>query len=405
MTTTQQPAHPLDTWQKSPAFPAAEFASRQQAVAERARAEELSLLVITDPRSICYLTGYDAHSYYIPQALLLSVEDAEPLLVLRNMDISCAEWLTHLSSDQMVGYPDRYVSGFDHPFAFIAETIRGRGWHHGRIGVVNDSFGLTPAGLNALAVGLPGMELQDMGLIIEWERTIKSPLELDAIRAAGHISDSAMSAAIQATESGVSELEVASRIHQALAKGVPGSPSSDVFYPAMGNGPRTAAPHLGWFDDVYRDGYPAMFELGGVHKGYAAGISRTVFLGDPPAGFMKFSDLAEDGLEAALQHLRAGERVSSVERAWSEITKPHGYDKRARIGYSIGIAMPGVGWIDGTVSVTNDDHTVLQPGMVIHMMLAMWEKPVGYALSETFIVSEGAPESVSTLPRSLTVKG
>lgn len=405
MTTTPQTAYQFDPWRKVCAFPASEFASRQRAVAQRALAQGLSLLVITDPRSICYLTGYDAHSYYIPQALLLRVEDAEPVLVLREMDISCAEWLTHLRSDQMAGYPDRYVSGPDHPFKFIADTIRDRGWNHGRVGIAEDSFGLTPAGLDALASGLAGIEFQDMGLIVEWERTVKSPLELEAIRAAGRISDSAMNAAIRATDPGVSELDVASRIHEALAKGVPGAPSSDVFYPAMGNGPRTAAPHLGWFDDVYREGHPAMFELGGIHKGYAAGISRTVFLGDPSAEFLRFSDLAEDGLGAALGQLRAGNRVSAVEGAWSDMTKPYGYDKRARIGYSIGIAMPGVGWIDGTISVTKDEPTVLQPGMVIHMMLAMWEKPVGYALSETFIVSEGAPESISTLPRSLTVKG
>lgn len=391
-------------WQKSPAFPAQEFTRRQQDVAERARSLGLSLIVVTEPRSICYLTGYDAHSYYIPQALLLNAEDAEPLLVLRKMDVSCAEWLTHLSSRQVVGYPDEYVSGFSHPMAFVADTIRGRGWHRGRIGVGEDSFGLSPAGMRALAEGLPEAEFADSELIVEWARTVKSPLELDAIRGAGRISDRAMTAAIEATAPGVSELVVASRIHGALALGVAGAPSSDVFYPVVGNGPRTAAPHLGWFDDEYRTGHPAMYELGGVHKGYAAGLSRTLFLGDPPPQYMKFSDLAETGMDQALGHLRAGEPVNAVEAAWSAVTKPHGYDKHARIGYSIGIAMPGVGWIDGTVSVTPHEQTVLVPGMVIHMMLAMWEKPVGYALSETFIVGNDAPESVSTLPRTLTVK-
>lgn len=404
MSSEQEKAYSPKVWRKQPAFPASEFESRVERVARSAREKNFDLLVVTDPRSICYLTGYDAHSYYVPQAVLLHVDTAEHVLVLRNMDVSCAEWLTHLSPEQLLGYDDKYVSGYDHPMAFIGEAIRQRGWHTGRIAIGRDSYGLSPAGMAALQRILPGVDFADLGLLIEWVRTVKSPLELDAMRGAGKISDYAMSVAIDSIAPGVNEIEVAAKVQFALARGVEGIPSSDVFYPFTGSGPRTAAPHLSWFDDVYRDGSPVMYELGGIHKGYAAGLSRTVFLGSPPDAYKRYAEVADMGLIKALENLKAGEPVNAVESAWSAATKPHGYDKKARIGYSLGIAQPGVGWIDDTISVTAEDTTILQPGMTIHMMLAAWEPPNGYALSESFIVGEGHPESLSSLDRGLTVK-
>ncbi|WP_293694245.1 Xaa-Pro peptidase family protein [uncultured Agrococcus sp.] len=393
-----------ETWPRVPRFPAHEFAERVERVACSAQEKNFDLLVVTDPRSICYLTGYDAHSYYVPQAVLLHADSAELLLVLRDMDVSCASWLTHLTPEQVFGYDDSYVSGNDHPMTFIGELIRQRGWHHGRIAVGQDSFGLSPAGMDAMHRALPGASFVDIGLLVEWVRTVKTPLELDAIRGAGKISDHAMSVAIDAIEPGVHEAEVAAKVQYALARGLPNIPSSDVFYPFTGSGPRTAAPHLSWFDDVYRDGTPVMYELGGVHKSYAAGLSRTVYLGTPPDSYKRYAEVANTGLCRVLEFLKAGETVSTVEGAWAAATKPYGYDKRARIGYSLGIAQPGVGWIDETISVTAEDTTVLEPGMTIHMMLAAWEAPNGYALSETFIVGDEGPESVSRLRRGLIVK-
>ncbi len=397
-------SYPPDVWPKAPAFPAAEYQRRVADVAERAARQGFGLLVVTEPRNIAYLTGYDAHSYYVPQAALVHTDSAQLLLVLREMDLACVGWLCHLGADQVIGYPDRYVSGFDHPMAFVGGLIHDRGWGGLRIGIGEDAYGLSVAGLRALLRALPGVDVADAGLIIEWARTVKSPLELDVIRKAGKISDRAMLVAQDAIAPGVSEGHVAGKTYQALVSGLPGIPSSDALHPCIGNGPRTAAPHLSWYNDVYREGAPAMYELGGIHKSYGAGLSRTVFLGTPSPAYRDFSEIAEEGLTAAVERLRAGEVVRDVEAAWNAVTAPHGYDKRARIGYSIGIAQPGIGWIDGTVSVTRDDVTVLEPGMAIHMMVALWEPPVGYALSETFLVHDGAAESVSQLPRQLLTK-
>src|SRR5690625_2604653 len=195
-------------WPKSPAFPEREFLQRVQRVARRAQEQNFDLLIITDPRSICYLTGYDAHSYYVPQAVLLRAESAELLAVLRNIDVSCAEWLTYLAPEQLFGYDDKYVSGYDHPMAFVGEVISQRGWHEGRIAVGRDRFGLSPAGMESLQRVLPTADFVDLGLLVEWVRTVKSPLELDAIRGAGRISDHAMSLAIDSIAVGVSEIEV-----------------------------------------------------------------------------------------------------------------------------------------------------------------------------------------------------
>lgn len=78
--------------------------------------------------------------------------------------------------------------------------------------------------------------------------------------------------------------------------------------------------------------------------------------------------------------------------------------KADRIGYSIGLSFPDTCWVDRTVSLASGDHTVLAPGMTVHLMLAVHRDDVGYSLSETFVVTDGDPEPISSSPRELLVR-
>jgi Xaa-Pro aminopeptidase len=326
------------------------------------------------------------------------------ILVLRGLDIACARWTTFLSEDQLAGYADHYLTGPIHPMAHVAQVIQERGLAHRRLGIELNGMGLTPKALQTLQESLPSSMVVDSNGLVEWLRTIKSPAEIAVMREAGRISDHAMRAAYDAVAAGVHEAEVAATLAAEMVRGPDGLFGSTAKRPAMGTGPRTDAPHLGWFDASYEPDSPVMFELGGHRHNYAVGLSRTIYLGTPPESYTAFGIAAEEGLEAAVEAMRAGSRACEVDRAWREVTEPRGYSKPARIGYSIGLSLPGMSWIDGSVSLAPDDETVLEPGMTIHLMVAVWKHHIGYALSETFLIGEGGPESFSQLPRGLHVK-
>ena len=63
----------------APAFSQAEYAGRLTRTRERMAAAGVELLVITDPANMNYLSGYDAWSFYVPQALLVPVRNCVAL--------------------------------------------------------------------------------------------------------------------------------------------------------------------------------------------------------------------------------------------------------------------------------------------------------------------------------------
>ena len=50
----------------------AEYQARVERVKERMERQRVDVLVSADPANMNYLTGYDANSYYIPQAVVVA---------------------------------------------------------------------------------------------------------------------------------------------------------------------------------------------------------------------------------------------------------------------------------------------------------------------------------------------
>lgn len=386
------------------AFPAAEYVSRTNRVRERANGT-FDVLVVTDPKNIFYLTGYDAYSYYVPQALVVPVSaDEPPLLVLRRQDLPAARWTTHLSPEQLVGYGDEYIIGSCHPMEFVASMITERGWGKGVIGVEFDGSSFSPRGMHALESRLGNATFVDMDRLIEWVRCVKSEREVDVMREAGVLSDHAMRTAVNAIEPGVPESIVAAKTYAALVEGVDGLYGSAPWQPYMSSGEQTNSPHMRWGPGVYQTGRPIMIELGGHRHNYAAGLSRTIYLGRPSASYQDLEGAVVDGLLSCLPTLRSGNAAGDVEIAWRRAVTARGVEKNYRIGYSIGISFPDTAWVERTISLAPGDHSILEPNMTIHLMLAVWLDCIGYSLSETFVVTEGEPERLSRLPWELVVK-
>ena len=92
----------------APPFDRDEYNRRTAAVQTRMAKAGLDALFITDPGNINWLTGYDAWSFYVPQAVLLTV-DGDPVWMGREMDAGAARFTTYLNEDQIVPVPEDYV--------------------------------------------------------------------------------------------------------------------------------------------------------------------------------------------------------------------------------------------------------------------------------------------------------
>lgn len=384
-------------------FPREEFEDRLRRV-RKAASGRFDVLIITEPANICYLTGYDAWSFYVPQALVVPISDERPFLVLRELDVAAAKWTTHLPDEDIHAYPEDLVSGAGHPMVHIASVMEERGVGAGRIGVELDSSCFTVRSYQALASSLPQAALVDSELTVDWVRAIKTTAEIATLRQAARISDLAMDTAHRVIAPGVREATAAAAVYDSLIVGVDGMSGTCPLRPCMMRGQQTETPHLSWSDDVYTSGEPVVIELGGHRHNYAAGLTRTLFLGDVPQAYRDLDAIVLEGREAALEAMRAGNTAEHVEAAWRSVVNPRGVYKSARIGYSIGLSFPSSTWVEPTISLAAGDRTVLAPNMSLHLMLEVWGARVGHGVSDAVVITDGAPEVLGASSPELRMK-
>ena len=77
-------------------FDAAEYARRLADTKRRMEEVGLDLIVCTDPANMCWLTGFDGWSFYVPQAVLVHLEADSPIWFGRAQDAKAAVVTTDL---------------------------------------------------------------------------------------------------------------------------------------------------------------------------------------------------------------------------------------------------------------------------------------------------------------------
>jgi Xaa-Pro dipeptidase len=396
-------AHTTDVAHKTP-FARNEYDRRVDEVRRRMEERGLDVMVCTEPANIAYLTGYDAWSWYTPQAVVVVRDGGEPLWIGREQDAACARWSTNLSEESIIGYPDEYITDVArHGMDAVAAQIADRGYARGTIGTEDDGICLTPRGLRHLRDGLPEARLVDADLLVNWVRTVKSPAEIEVMRQAGQIVMAGMRTAVANVAPGVRECDAAAEIYRTLIGGVPEAGGEAPWRPTMPSGPRTTTPHLSWTDAPYRSGTPVNIELGGCRYQYHVGLSRTLHLGPASDALRSLAEATIASFHELLERIGPGLQCEEVQRIFRASVQRRGYDKESRCGYSIGIGFPTGSWIERTASLMVGDRTVLEPNMTFHIVLGMWARNQGFMFSETVAITPDGNEPLAPFDRELIV--
>lgn len=383
-------------------FSAGEYEGRLLRTQQRMGEQGVSHLLVTDPANICYLTGFDACSFYVPQALL--VTPGKPIsFFCREVDAPSA-WLTaHLDESQVFGYPERYVQQPDiHPMDWVAAAVRPQLDALSVLAVEGDSPYHTVRSHLALVRGLgPEVTVHEVASTVSRVRALKSPAELDVMRVAGRITESVFAVARDVVRPGVRQCDAVAEMYAAQIRGVGGAAGGySAIPPLVLAGANTAFPHVPWSDEPFSDTEPVAMELAGCRHRYHVPVARTVILGRPPRELVKLSEIVDHGLDAALSTIRAGVACEDVAAAWDAVIAEHGLAKSGRIGYPVGIGFPP-DWGEQTMSLRAGDKTPLEAGMTFHVMIGMWLEGWGYSISETVVVTDSGLEFLASVPRGL----
>ena len=385
-------------------FSKAEFESRIAKVRGDMERRHLDLLIVTDPANMAWLTGYDGWSFYVHQCVILDL-DGDPVWYGREQDREGAIRTAFMADEQLTSYPDHYVQSVErHPMDLLSGMLEDRGFGNKRIGLELDSYFFSAAAYLSLCRNLPNAQMVDATSLVNWCRAVKSAKEIDCMRRAGRIVEQMHARIFERVEPGMRKSDLVAEIYDAGIRGADGFGGDyPAIVPLLPSGSDAAAPHLTWDDKPMRSGEGTFYEIAGCYRRYHAPLSRTVFLGSPPASLLDADKAVQEGMEAGLEKARAGNTCEDMALAFFGTLAKYGIEKNSRTGYSIGLAYPP-DWGEHTMSLRKDDRTALRPGMTFHFMTGLWMQDWGLETTESILITEGAPECLASVPRELRVK-
>ena len=387
----------------APPFSREEYADRLNRVRTAMQAKGFDALVIGDPANVNWLTGYDAWSFYTPQIMVVGV-DLDPTWLGREMDAGAAAFTTYLPDAQVIPFPEDLVQQTDtHPAQFMGDWMKSQGLDGKRIGYESDVYFLTPAAVGHLKSRTPNSTWVDCQLLVNWQRLIKSPAEIQMMQQAAVIAGMAMQTAYDGARPGIRQCDLMADVAAAQIRGTPDfGGDMPALHPLILAGEAASTAHPMWTDALLEQNQTIAFELGACRKRYNVGLARTVHLGDPPAVLQRTETAVREGMDQILAAMRAGVECCDVHAAWQTVLDQYGLEKKSRIGYSIGVGY-SPDWGEHTISFRPGDHNILPENAVVHIILGMWMDGWGMEISETIHVREEDAVCLTQFPRAVHV--
>ncbi len=385
-------------------FSTAEYRARVNDVKQRMAQAGFDLIICQDPSNMCWLTGFDGWSFYVPQCVLVHQEEEWPIWFGRAQDAKAAHVTTDLPAVNIVPYSESLVQHpVGHPYDELVDLIDDRGWSDARVGVELDAHFYTARCHETLVKGLPNAKLSNNGDLVNWARLVKSDGEIALMKQAGEIGTETMNATISKIRAGVPQNEVIAEVYRAQIAGTNGRGGDyTALCPLIQVDEGTSTPHLTWSDLPIPSDVLVMVELAGVRRRYHSPLTRTVHIGKPPEKIKTLAQVIVEGVDVGLELARPGNTCEQVEAGWQAVLNRNGITKESRVGYSIGVGYPP-DWGERTCSLRPGDHTVLQAGMCFHFQSGVWLDDFGCAVSESFVVTESGGQRLCNVERDLIV--
>ena len=384
-------------------FSLEEFQKRITKTRKKMIATGLNTLIISDPSNMNWLTGYDGWSFYVHQAVILSL-DGDPVWWGRGMDANGAKRTVFMESKNIHGYEDTYVQNPEkHPMSDLARLIKDLQLNEGNIGVEMDNYWFSASAFFTLKKELD-VKFVDVTGLVNWQRAIKSKTEIVYMKQAAKIVEHMHEVVVEKAVVGMPKNELIADVYHASVSGVDGIWGD---YPSMvpmaPSGMDATAPHLTWNDQLMKKGESTFFEIAGAFKRYQCPQSRTLFLGTPPQKYLDAEKAVLEGINVGLEQAKPGNQCQDIANAFNQTLNKLGFEKDSRCGYAIGVSYPP-DWGERTMSFRDGDTSIMQPGMTFHFMPALWLDDGGLEITEPFVITENGAECLCNTPRKMFVK-
>ena len=332
-------------------------------------------LLVNDPWSIYYLTGFYADMFERFSGVLLA-SDSEPVIL-----INALHQLPAYDNARVVYHTDT-----DDIIAVIASELD-PSRPLGVDAVMRSGFLLPLIERNAAPAFFLGSDA------VTAARTFKDARERDLMRRSSAANDAVMAEAASLIHEGVTEREVADRMLDLYrAHGC----DAFSFPPIVSFGANAADPHHEPDGTVLQKGDVVLFDIGGRYENYCSDMTRTFFWGEPDEESARIHDVVRRANEAAEALVRPGVRFCDLDRAARSVIEDAGYGPyfTHRLGHSIGLQDHE----PGDVSSVNTD--AVQPGMTFSIEPGIYlPGRTGVRIEDLVLVTEDGCEVLNAYPK------
>ncbi|HTN96035.1 MAG TPA: Xaa-Pro peptidase family protein, partial [Nordella sp.] len=324
---------------KSAVFSLAEHKERFARARAALKHAKLDACLMVAPENVYYVGGYETWvGVNSPQFLIFTDKEDAPTLILRNVDLALARETTWVEDIRTYHLHTDSVSDL------VKKVLKEKGLTGGRIGIEFQSYALPHAMAVTLKEALPNFGFTDATDLFGDLRLVKSPAEIEMLRAAGKFAQIGLAAAKRTLKAGMSEIEYAAEIEGAMRRA-----GSDYWAipTELASGWRSAGGHAAPRPKKIEPGDLVHAEFAGVSNRYHATALQTLAVGNPPKRAIELYDIALQSLKAGLAATKTGARVDHIEEASLEPLRKAGLEHAAmmRFGYGLGIAYPPI-WLE-----------------------------------------------------------
>ncbi len=194
--------------------------------------------------------------------------------------------------------------------------------------------------------------------LVEQARRVKTPDEVERIRAAAALADRGLAWLLPRLRPGVRERDLALDLEFWLRReGAEGA----AFDFIVASGPRGALPHGVASEKTIESGELVTLDFGAVVGGYHSDMTRTVAVGAVHGEMRRVFDLVQEALEAALEAARPGVAARELDAVARRVIEAAGYGPQFvhSLGHGVGLEIHEAPFLNAR------SEEVLEPGMVI----------------------------------------
>lgn len=361
---------------------------RYDALRQIARGENLDAIALVPGANFSRLFNAQFHQNERPLLVLIPVE-GKPSAVVPNLELASFSALGF--EGEVFDWRDQ--TGYQIAFDELMKSGRVR-----QLGVEGQVMRVFVD--QALRSSAPGLVIKDAQRSIASLRVRKNADEIDAIRSAIRVTETALANTIDSVRIGMSEREIENvLVQQLFASGA----QDFAFSPIVAASTNSAQPHAHSRKDYpVKNGDALLIDCGARLDGVCADITRTFFIGyyDDHQARVYHTVLAASN--AAHEAATPGASAHDVDNAAMGVLESSAFSERIRHKTGHGLGRD----IHEDPYIMRDNHEPLQPGMVFTIEPGLYDlSEFGIRIEDDVLVTESGSESLTVFDKKLTVIG